>query len=105
MQNGKQCNTCCVEDREHVRLAKSSFYKSYNPKYKDGLLPMCKKCCKALSLDDAGENIDLSRFQIMLHKNDLPFIPKLYKAAVSQAERKYGDENGNAKGERVKFTF
>lgn len=101
MQNGKQCNTCCVKDREHVRLAKSSFYKSYNPKYKDGLLPMCKNCCKALSLDDAGENIDLSRFQIMLHQNDLPFIDKLYKAAVSQAERKYGDENGNAKGKSI----
>lgn len=101
MQNGKQCIRCCTGERENKRLVRSSFYRTYNPKYRDGLLPICKDCCKKESLDDTGENIDLSRFQIMLHSNDLPFIAKLYKAAVSQAERKYGDENGNAKGESI----
>lgn len=101
MQNGKQCIHCCTGKHENKRLARSSFYKSYNPKYRDGLLPMCKKCCKEESLDDAGKDVDLSRFQIMLHSNDLPFIANLYKAAVSQAERKYSDASGNAKGESI----
>lgn len=101
MKNGKKCISCCTGDRENSKVVFSSFYKSYNPKYRDHLLPMCKNCCKKESLDDSGENIDLTRFQIMLHKNDLPYISKLYKAVVSQAERKYSDENGEAKGKSI----
>ena len=75
MQNGKQC-TCCGK-----KLADSAFYKSLNPKHKDKLTPMCKKCCVKQSLDDAGESVDIERFKNTLHFNDKPYRAELHISA------------------------
>lgn len=94
MQNGKQCSCCGKE------LAASAFYKSLNPKHKDGLTPMCKKCCVKQSLDNTGDNVDLERFKNTLHFNDKPYQTELYRAAILQAEKKYS-EDGTAKAETI----
>ncbi|MCI8287999.1 MAG: hypothetical protein HFH89_10155 [Lachnospiraceae bacterium] len=95
MQNGKQC-TCCGK-----KLADSAFYKSLNPKHKDKLTPMCKKCCVKQSLDDAGESVDIERFKNTLHFNDKPYRAELHRASIQQAEKKYSDEDGKTKAETI----
>lgn len=95
MQNGKQC-PCCGK-----KLADSAFYKSFNPKHKDKLTPMCKKCCVNQSLDDTGESVDIERFKNTLHFNDKPYRTELHRAAILQAEKKYGDESGKTKAETI----
>ena len=95
MQNGKQC-TCCGK-----KLADSAFYKSLNPKHKDKLTPMCKKCCVKQSLDDAGESVDIERFKNTLHFNDKPYRAELHRASILQAEKKYSDEGGKTKAETI----
>lgn len=88
--------SCCGK-----KLAARSFYKSLNPKHKDGLTPMCKKCCVKQSLDNTGDNVDLERFKNTLHFNDKPYRTELYRAAILQAEKKYS-EDGTAKLREIK---
>ena len=95
MQNGKVC-TCCGK-----KLADSAFYKFLNPKHKDKLTPMCKKCCVKQSLDDTGDNIDIERFKNTLHFNDKPYRAELHRACIAQAEKRYSDEGGKTKAETV----
>lgn len=95
MQNGKVC-TCCGK-----KLADSAFYKSFNPKHKDKLTPMCKKCCVKQSLDDTGESVDIERFKNTLHFNDRPYRTELHRACIAQAEKRYSDEGGKTKAETV----
>lgn len=87
MQNGKQCPYC------GKKLADSAYFKSFNPKHKDGLTPICKKCFVKNSLDVDGQDIDLAHFQQMLQLCDKPYKPEIYKAAMSQAGN-YGDKAG-----------
>lgn len=95
MQNGKVCS-CCGK-----KLADSAFYKSFNPKHKDKLTPMCKKCCVKQSLDNSGENIDIERFKNTLFFNDKPYRTELHRACMAQAEKKYSDEGGKTKAETI----
>lgn len=95
MQNGKQC-PCCGK-----KLADSAFYKSLNPKHKDKLTPMCKKCCVKQSLDDIGDNVDIERFKNTLYFNDKPYRAELHRACIAQAEKRYSDEGGKTKAETV----
>lgn len=93
MQNGKSCISC------GKKLADSAFYKSSSPYHKDGLLPMCRKCCITSSFDDDKQDIDIDRFQQVLRQCDKPYRAELYQSSIDQIKKQYPHKTGM---ERVK---
>lgn len=75
----------------------SYFYKSYSNFHADGLLPICIDCVLEKSLNDERTDIELTRFQKVLQQCNKPYIEKLFRSSVSQAEYKYPNKQGAAK--------
>ena len=60
---------------------KGDFYKSYNPKHKNGVYPFCKNYIKREVYKD-NNKIDLKKFQSILMQIDAPFIYSEFEGAI-----------------------
>ncbi len=84
--NFHKCVTCGKEKRGE------NFYKSYSPLHKEGVLPTCKDCLKAMTMDD-DNYIEVGKVKDVLRSIDKPYIHHLWRISIEEAisfEKKTG---------------
>lgn len=69
--------------------SKSDFYASYDPHYKTGLIPICKKCVQELAQEKDEDGTPTGEYseesvKYALEYIDKPFIKKLWDATLSE---------------------
>lgn len=65
----------------------NSYYKSDSKFHADGRLPICKDCCLEKSLNNDYTDLDMDSFYQVLRLCDKPFVAKIFKSSVAQAEK------------------
>lgn len=92
----KKCCDCLTEKPT------DEFFKSNNPLYSDGLIPLCIDCFKERCYNRNTEDVDVESLKKLLRQVDRPFVLKYYNSAVDHCKEKFKDKNYITKQDKLR---